>query len=29
MSDVTLILWKIEAGDAKATEELLPIVYDE
>jgi RNA polymerase sigma factor (TIGR02999 family) len=29
MSDVTLILSKIEAGDAKASEELLPIVYDE
>ena len=29
MSDVTLILSKIEAGDRKASEELLPIVYDE
>ena len=28
MSDVTLILSKIEAGDLKASEELLPIVYD-
>lgn len=29
MSDVTLILSKIEAGDRKASEDLLPIVYDE
>ena len=29
MSDVTLILSKIEAGDAKASDELLPLVYDE
>jgi RNA polymerase sigma factor (TIGR02999 family) len=29
MSDVTRILAKIEAGDPKATDELLPLVYDE
>ena len=29
MSDVTQILSKIEAGDAKAADELLPLVYDE
>ncbi len=29
MSDVTRILNAIEQGDAKATEELLPLVYDE
>jgi RNA polymerase sigma factor (TIGR02999 family) len=29
MSDVTLILSKIESGDSKAAEELLPLVYDE
>jgi RNA polymerase sigma factor (TIGR02999 family) len=29
MSDVTLILSKIEAGDDRAAEELLPLVYDE
>jgi RNA polymerase sigma factor (TIGR02999 family) len=29
MSDVTLILQKIEQGDARATEELLPLVYQE
>jgi len=29
MSDVTRILGKIESGDAKASEELLPLVYDE
>ena len=29
MSDVTRILNAIEAGDARATEELLPVVYDE
>lgn len=29
MSDVTLILQKIERGDARAAEELLPLVYDE
>ena len=29
MSDVTLILAKIEAGDRKASEDLLPIVYAE
>jgi RNA polymerase sigma factor (TIGR02999 family) len=28
MTDVTLILSKIEAGDRNASEELLPIVYD-
>lgn len=29
MNDVTQILSRIEAGDAGATEELLPLVYDE
>jgi RNA polymerase sigma factor (TIGR02999 family) len=29
MSDVTQILGKIESGDAKAAEELLPLVYEE
>ena len=29
MSDVTQILSKIESGDQKAAEELLPLVYDE
>jgi hypothetical protein len=29
MSDVTRILNAIERGDAKATEELLPLVYEE
>lgn len=29
MSDVTQILSKIESGDNKASEELLPLVYDE
>lgn len=29
MSDVTLILSKIEVGDAKASQELLPLVYEE
>ena len=29
MNDVTRILSQISAGDSKATEELLPIVYDE
>ena len=29
MSDVTCILSAIEQGDAKATEQLLPLVYDE
>ena len=29
MSDVTRILQSIEAGDPKAAEELLPLVYDE
>jgi RNA polymerase sigma factor (TIGR02999 family) len=29
MSDVTLILSKIEAGEEKASEQLLPLVYDE
>ena len=29
MSDVTLILHAIEAGDPKAAAELLPLVYDE
>src|SRR6056297_2091793 len=29
MSDVTQILSKIEAGDAKAAEDLLPLVYEE
>ena len=29
MSDVTRILSQIEAGDAKASEQLLPLVYDE
>lgn len=29
MSDVTLILTAIEQGDPKATEQLLPLVYDE
>ena len=29
MSDVTRILHAIERGDAKATEELLPVVYEE
>ena len=29
MSDVTRILTSIEQGDAKASEELLPLVYDE
>lgn len=29
MSDVTLILQQIEAGDAQAAEQLLPLVYDE
>ena len=29
MSDVTRILSQIEAGDAKAAEHLLPLVYDE
>ena len=29
MSDVTRILTKIESGDQKAAEELLPLVYDE
>jgi RNA polymerase sigma factor (TIGR02999 family) len=29
MSDVTRILFQIEAGDGKAAEQLLPLVYDE
>src|SRR5437899_2236564 len=29
MSDVTRILCAIESGDAKAADELLPLVYDE
>jgi RNA polymerase sigma factor (TIGR02999 family) len=29
MSDVTRVLSAIEAGDARATEQLLPLVYDE
>lgn len=29
MSEVTQILWKIESGDQKVSEELLPLVYDE
>lgn len=29
MSDVTLILERVEQGDPKAAEELLPLVYDE
>ena len=29
MSDVTRILNAIERGDAKATDELLPLVYEE
>ena len=29
MSDVTQILSQIESGDAKAAEELLPLVYNE
>jgi hypothetical protein len=29
MSDVTRILSQIEQGDPKATEQLLPLVYDE
>jgi RNA polymerase sigma factor (TIGR02999 family) len=29
MSDVTLILSRIEEGDGKAAEQLLPLVYDE
>ena len=29
MSDVTLILSKIQSGDSKACEELLPLVYEE
>ena len=29
MSDVTRILNAIEGGDTKATDELLPLVYDE
>jgi RNA polymerase sigma factor (TIGR02999 family) len=29
MSDVTLLLSKIEAGDPKASEQLLPLVYNE
>jgi hypothetical protein len=29
MSEVTRILAAVEAGDAKAAEELLPLVYDE
>jgi hypothetical protein len=29
MNDVTRILSAIEHGDAKASEELLPLVYDE
>jgi RNA polymerase sigma factor (TIGR02999 family) len=29
MSDVTRILWQIESGDPTATEQLLPLVYDE
>ncbi|PHR96006.1 MAG: hypothetical protein COA78_29295 [Blastopirellula sp.] len=29
MSDVTQILSMIEAGDPKAAEELLPLVYEE
>ena len=29
MSDITLILSRVEAGDAKAAEELLPLVYQE
>ena len=29
MSDVTLILQQIEAGEKQAASELLPIVYDE
>src|SRR5579863_9989631 len=29
MSDVTRILWAIEQGDPQASEQLLPLVYDE
>jgi len=29
MSDVTQILSQIESGDPKATDRLLPLVYDE
>jgi ECF sigma factor len=29
MTDVTRVLVDFEAGDAKAAEELLPLVYDE
>ena len=29
MSDITLVLQKIEGGDASAAEQLLPLVYDE
>jgi RNA polymerase sigma factor (TIGR02999 family) len=29
VSDVTLILNRLQQGDAKAAEELLPLVYDE
>src|SRR5262245_52239945 len=29
MSEVTGILWAIEAGDPSAAEQLLPLVYDE
>ena len=29
MTDVTLILSQIDSGDARAAEQLLPLVYDE
>ncbi len=29
MSDVTLILSRIESGDPQAAEQLLPLIYDE
>ena len=29
MTDVTLLLQRIESGDSKATDQLLPVVYDE
>ena len=29
MSDITLMLEEISAGDSRASEQLLPLVYDE
>jgi hypothetical protein len=29
MSDVTMILQRLESGEAKAADELLPLVYEE